>query len=159
MKLIRADRDKFVFALERKEKGLLCELLGLYPLVPVSHHRLSRSAKTGKPDENQRLLEEALAAQRKENKRQLLAMLNEPGRFTQAESGFWFALSPQQTNWLLQVLNDVRIGSWINLGSPDTEEREQLAVNEKTAPFYWAMEAAGFFEMALVEAMSGQLSA
>lgn len=159
MKLIRTDKDKFLFALGRKEKGLLCELLSLYPVVPAAHHRLSKSAKIGKQDENQRLLDEALAAQRRENKRQVLAMLNEPGRFTQTDSGFRLALSPPQMDWLLQVLNDVRVGSWIALGSPGTEPGERIPLNDQTTPHVWAMEAAGFFEMAVVEAMSGQLSA
>ena len=159
MKLIRADKDNFVFALGRREKRLLFELLKLYPLVPAAHHRLSKTAKAGKNDENQRLLDEALAAQREENKRQVLAMLNEPGRFKETESGSRFALSPPQMDWLLQVLNDVRVGSWIALGSPDTEAGEKITVNDETAPHYWVMEAAGFFEMALVEALSGQESA
>lgn len=156
MKLIRTGKDTFVFALGRREKRLLFELLKLYPLIPPSHHRLSKSTKAGDDDDNQRLLEEGLATQREENKRQVLTMLNEPARFKETESGFRFALSPPQMEWLLQVLNDVRVGSWINLGSPDTEQDEQLALTEETAPYYWVMQAAGFFEMALVEAMSGQ---
>lgn len=111
MKLIRVNKTKFVFELGRKEKALLCQLLDLYPLVPASHHRISESAQGDEADEKQRLLEETLAAQRQENKRQVLAMLNEPGRFTPTESGFRLALSPQQMDWLLQVLNDVRVGS------------------------------------------------
>jgi hypothetical protein len=159
MKLIRADKKSFVFAMGRREKHLLLGLLKLYPLVPATHHRLSKPAKAGQDDENQHLLDEAIAAQRRENRQQVQALLNEPGRFKETESGFHLTLSPPQMDWLLQVLNDVRIGSWLNLGSPDTEEREQLVVNEKTSPSYWAMEVAGFFEMALVEAMSGQLYA
>jgi len=156
VKLLRTGKDKFAFALGRREKRLLFELLKLYPLVPPSHHRLSKSAKAGQDDENQRLLEEALTTQREENKRQVLAMLNEPGRFKETESGFRFVISPSKMDWLLQVLNDVRVGSWIALGSPDTENDEDLALTEETAPHYFAMQAAGFFEMALVEAMSGQ---
>jgi len=49
---------------------------------------------------------------------------------------------------LLQVLNDVRIGSWIELGSP---ERPLEALGAKTAPAVWAMEMAGAFQMSLLE--------
>ena len=38
--------------------------------------------------------------------RQVLAMLDEPTRFRETESGPRFTLSASETEWLLQVLND-----------------------------------------------------
>jgi len=59
----------------------------------------------------------------------------------------------------LQALNDVRVGSWIALGSPDLEERPQLAINEKTARHIWTMELAGEFEMFFLSTVDGRDSA
>ena len=46
-------------------------------------------------------------------------------------------------DWVLQVLNDVRVGSWVLLGSP---EELAMDLNEKTAPHFRAMEMAGYFQ-------------
>ena len=78
MKLIRTKRDKLVFEISLSEKRLLFEVLKLYPLISPTHHRLTKSARTAKHDENQRLLEESLAAQREENRKKVRAMLDEP---------------------------------------------------------------------------------
>jgi len=151
VKLIRADKDRFAFSISKREKGLLFQVLQLYPLVPPAHHRLSKSAEGEAQQENQRLLEEALAEQRRQNRRQLLAMLNEPTRFRETESGMRFTITASEMEWLLQVLNDVRVGSWLALGEPD--EIEIPEVNQTNAPYVLAMESAGYFESALLDAM------
>jgi hypothetical protein len=50
----------------------------------------------------------------------------------------------------MQVLNDVRVGSWVILGSPDKKPAE---LNATTAPHFLAMEMAGYFQMQLLEAL------
>ena len=155
MKLIRTRRDKWVFEISLPEKRLLFEVLKLYPLISPSHHRLSRKSNVAQPNDHQRLLEESLAAQRKENRKQVLAMLNEPGRFPAAASGFQLTLSGPEIEWLLQVLNDVRVGSWIALGSPDPEKGKQMVFDEKVLPHFRMMELAGAFEAIFLEALSG----
>ena len=97
-------------------------------------------------------MDEALAEHRADNKKQLQALLADRRRFTHTETGVQLSLSPAQVDWVLQVLNDVRVGSWVLLGSP-----EELAVdlNEKTAPHVRAMEMAGYFQAQFLEALSG----
>lgn len=151
MKIIRADKDRFTFGIGKREKGLLFQILQLYPLVPPAHHQLSKSDEGAAHRENQRLLEEALAEQRRENRRQLLAMLNEPTRFRESDSGLRFTLTASETEWLLQVLNDVRVGSWLALGEP--EELDIPEVTQTNAPYLLAMESAGYFESALLSAL------
>jgi hypothetical protein len=156
VKLLRADKDKFVFHLGKREKRLLFEILRRYPVIPAAYPRISKGTAAAARRADQALLEEALAAQRQENQKQVLALLSEPGRFRETESGFRFSLSAPQMEWLLQVLNDIRVGSWINLGSPDTEPGDKIPLTEEAAPHLWVMEAAGFFEMSLLNAWSGQ---
>jgi hypothetical protein len=145
-----------VFEISLSEKRLLFEVLKLYPLISVTHHRLTKSARTAKYDENQRLLEESLAAQREENRKNVRAMLDEPGRFKSADSGFQLTLSGPEIEWLLQVLNDVRVGSWIALGAPDPEQGKKIVFNEKILPHFRTMELAGAFEMVFLDALSGR---
>jgi len=156
VKLIQSRRDQLIFEIGRREKGLLLEILQLYPLVPQEHHRLSKTARAGQLNEHQRLLEESLAAQRKENRKQIRALLDEAGRFQAIPTGFRLKITRPEIEWLLQVLNDVRIGGWIALGSPDTEAGEKIPVNERTTPFIRSMEIAGAFETVFLDALTGR---
>jgi hypothetical protein len=152
VKFLRASHDRFIFHVGKREKALLFETLGLYPLVPPARQRLSRTAQGPGRDENQRLLEDALADHRAANRKRVLAMLDEPQRFRETKTGFEFALSPAQAEWLLQVLNDVRVGSWIALGEPD--DLDLLKLDETNASSIVALEGAGYFEAMLMAGLS-----
>lgn len=151
MNLLRIGRSGSVFHLGQREKQLLLETVARYPLVPASHHRLSQHGQRPKADENQRLLEAALAEQRQENLRQVTAMMNEPHRLRETKSGIELTLTPAQVEWLLQVLNDVRVGSWLALGQP--EPGEEPAVTELNANHLLAIELCGLFESGLLAAL------
>src|SRR5262249_1175988 len=103
---------------------------------------------------NQHLLDEALAEQRTENHKLLQNFLSDPLRLVPikkpGDDGFRLTVSPGEFEWLLQILNDIRVGSWIKLGSP---EGPKLVLNAATMPHVWAMEASGQFQMQLLAAM------
>jgi hypothetical protein len=151
MKLLRSDKRGYVFHLGEREKHVLLQTLQLYPLVPASHHRLARSGDSPEDEERQRLLDEALAEHRRENRRQLQAMLNETHRFQKTESGFQLNLTAAQIEWLLQVLNDIRVGSWLALGEPD--QGEEPEPNKHNAHCLLALEVCGLFESGLLAAL------
>jgi hypothetical protein len=153
VKLIQATRSRLVFHLGQRENRLLRQVLKLYPRVPSAHQKLSKSSRLPDAEANQRLLDEALAERRAENKKHLQALLADPRRFAHTETGGRLSLSPAEVEWVLQVLNDIRVGSWIILGSPD-EKRPEL--NERMAPDFAAMETAGYFEVQLLEALRGE---
>ncbi len=157
MKLIRADQDQFQFKLSRGEMLRLLHVLKLYPLVPADHHRLSKGHKIPDREENQKLLDEALKTQRQETRQHLEAMLGETQRFVKCDTGYHASFSRNEIEWLLQVLNDVRVGSWITLGSPEQKEEAIKKMNEENAPHFMAMELAGFFEGYFLDAISGEL--
>src|SRR6266700_1113824 len=116
MKLISLGRNKLILQLGKPEKHLLFELLKLYPRIPAAHCKLTKSGRLPDQEASQKLLEEALAEQRSENKRQLLALLADPARLQESEGVCRLSLSRGDIEWLLQVLNDIRVGSWILLG-------------------------------------------
>lgn len=152
MRLLRTSGDRFTFHLGKREKPVLLAVLRRYPLIPPAHQSLSKSMTTAQHEADQRLLEEALAEQRRENRRQLEALLNDRRRLKDVETGCRLTLSAGEVDWLLQVLNDVRVGSWIHLGAPETDLWD-FELNEQTAPHAWAMEMAGLFQMHLLEAL------
>lgn len=155
MKIVRRQKEKLLFEFSHQEKNLLLAILKLFPLVPKAYHRLSKNGEIPGHDENQRLLEESLDAQQHENRQLLAALLDDAGRFKPCAAGFRFSLARSEIEWLLQVLNDVRLGSWIALGSPDLEREDQLAVTIQTLPHLQRMELAGRLEMFFLNAISG----
>ena len=131
---------------------MLLDLLKLYPCLPPAHQRLSKAQNLPDPEANQRLLDEALSEHRAENSAELTRLMTNPKRFKQTETGYRLTLTHGEVEWLLQILNDIRVGSWVILGSPEPK-RELSLLNEKTAPHFWAMQLAGDYEMQLIEAL------
>jgi hypothetical protein len=152
VKVIRCSKEKLAVELGKREKLLLIKILELYPLVPSSYQRLSRAGGVKEKEANQRLLDEALAEHREENKRCLREFLENPKTFEQSKIGYRMCLDQSDLEWLLQILNDVRVGSWIALGSP---EMKPSMLHSKGAAQYWVMEIAGFLEASLLNACDG----
>jgi len=139
-----------VFHLSAHEKELFLKVLELYPLIPDGHSRLS---KTEAPalEEAQRLLDEALAEQRQTNRRQLDAMLASPQRFTAQRRGFRLRLASSEIEQLLQILNDIRVGCWLLLGSPEEPKRQRMLGDPKKMPYIVVMDLCGHFQSALLQ--------
>jgi len=149
VKLLRVENDRHVFELSKGERDLLAIAVGFYPVIPSAHQRLSKSSQ---PDEaNQRLLDEALAEQRKENKKFAQDLLSNAARFRETEECVEMTLTAAEIEWLLQVLNDVQVGSWILLGSP--EKRPRFSLNSENARHVLAMDVACMFQSELLEAI------
>ena len=144
MNLIKAGKQ-YEFQLGSRERDLLRHVLSLYPCIPSGHQRLSKSYAQ---ESNQQLLEDALAETRAHNRKRLESFLQDERNFKKGEDGWRLTLTPEDLEWLLQVLNDVRIGSWIRLGSPESPIHSLKA---ESASDFWAMEMAGSFQMAFLE--------
>ncbi len=153
MKLINSVQDRFVFQLSRREKELLLTVTRLYPRITSPRQPLSKKGDLPEREASQRLLDEALAEHRAEASRQVQALLTDPHRLAQHESSWRLSLSLPDLEMLLQVLNEIRVGSWVLLGSP--EDHHHPVLNAETVPHLWAMETAGGFEMALLQALGG----
>ena len=153
MKLVRATGTQFVFELGQREERSLPQILKLYPCVPSAHHVLSKSGRIPDGQGNQQLLDDALAEQRVEHKKQVQALLADSRRFEHRERGARLSISRAEVEWLMQVLNDVRVGSWVILGSPDGKP---AGVTTANAPHFLAMEMAGYFQMQLLQALEGE---
>lgn len=152
MKLIRTSKDRVWFQLGQREMDRLKTVLRFYPCLPSAYQRLTKTAVLPDAEASQQLLDEALAEQQAENKKRLTKFLAEPKRLASNTAGWQLSFTSGELEWLLQVLNDIRVGSWVILGSP---ERPLQALTKKTAPHAWAMEVAGWFQMGLLEEMEG----
>lgn len=155
MILIEHAGEEFLFEMAKREKRLLVEVLKLYPLIPSSHHRITRSDERTPLASHQKLLDEAVAEHRTENKKQLKSMLGESGRFKPAKVGLQLSLSRAELEWLLQVLNDVRVGSWLLLGEPDEKNGKPIQLTSDNAQYVIALEASAYFQSILLSALDG----
>lgn len=156
MKRLRSKEGSVEFQLEAWEGSMLAAVLGRYPCLPPAHQPLSKGGQVPDGAANQLLLEEALAEQRGENKKQLDRLLADPKRFRESKGGWRLSLARGDVEWLLQVLNDVRIGSWARLGSP--EDLDDVR-GEATGPDVGAMELAGYFQMSFLSGLDAPRSA
>jgi hypothetical protein len=147
VRLQPAGENQCLLELGPRERELLLALLKMYPCIPPAHQRLTKSGADANLQSAQRLLNDALAEQRARNKRQVQALFADPVRWVATQDGWKVSVTTGEIEWLLQVLNDVRVGSWLALGSP---EQRVETLTEKNAPHLWAMEMAGSFEMALL---------
>jgi len=152
VKLIKRDYQYCSFLIGKREREMLFSLLQRYPVMLAAHFRTRHPPKTNESKKNLELLEESLAEQQKENRVQVEQMLAQKGRFTENDLGYSFRLNYSEIEWLLQVLNDIRLGSWIQLGEPDPNATASVPLNEQNMLLAWAMEIAGLFQHALLEA-------
>ena len=152
MKVIKREETHCSFLIGKREREMLFSLLQRYPVVLSAHFKSRNPPKSEEAKNNQELLEDALAEQQKETRKQLEQMLAETGRFVEHEFGYTFRLSHSEIEWMLQMLNDVRIGSWIQLGEPNPDSPNTPPLNEQTVMLAWAMEIAAFFQSSLLEA-------
>ncbi len=76
-------------------------------------------------------------------------------RFIEHENGFTISLNREEIEWLLQVLNEVRVGLWIALGSP-SDPPQSLSLTPDKGKLAWMMDIAGYFEMGLLRALNSE---
>lgn len=136
------------------ERLLLAGVLRHFPSVPVDYSAVSSSGREAEWEEREALRRESWEAHREEvcrGLRPLLVRLDSaaPSSLLKLE------LDPEQTDRLLQALNDVRVGAWLELGCPDPlPEFDRMPPLNPDHP-RWRLVLAGLFEQLLVEALSG----
>ena len=131
------------------------QVLELYPLTPASHHRLSRGTLP-RQTENQQLLDEALQGHRNENRQQVESLLTGPRRFVKCARGYRAVFTRGELECLLQVCNDVRVGSWIALGAPEEPPELKAGMGGQAILHLATMDLAAYFEMCFLAAVSGE---
>jgi len=159
VRLIERDEAGCTFYLAKREQAALFQLLGRYPVLSAAAFAARKARPGAKADAEERghqeLLQEALAGQQNENRRQLEAFLKEKDRFQPKEKGLVFKVSAAELEWLLQVVNDIRVGSWMQLGEPDLAAQPPFKFTVENLRHAAAMESAGLVQHILLSAAQG----
>lgn len=151
MKRIEASGEALVFQLNGGERHLLRKALQLYPMVPASHHHVSRGPEYSVIVESQRLLDEAMADQRVGYKRKIDTLFRPGGCLKKTAEGYRLVLSATDCEWLLQVLNDIRVGCWLELGSPEEGQEPTLPSPTRGMRLKLVMDACAYFQYHLIK--------
>ncbi len=156
MKLVRQSKAGRKYLLNENEAAGLRSLLQQFPITANVPAQISRTDADPGTVEREKLLNESLAEHRKELKQQATNLLAAK-KFKKVEKGYWLTLTLEEHEILLQILNDIRVGSWRVLGEPEDLDSETPPQSEREWVFYNLMELAGYFEAALLRALDGDL--
>lgn len=154
MKFISATKEGYNFQLSPGEVRLLNDLLKLYPLTPDSIHRISKNPDLKEIAQSQKLLNEELADHRRISKSWLSAWIDQNLSVDLTSTETILRLKESELELLLQVFNDIRIGSWMLLGSPTQEQREDIEPTRQNHALICIMDMCGAFQMSLMNATS-----
>lgn len=154
MRLVERDQNQLTFELNERQKLLLERILLDYPVAEHGHHAISKSSESVELPDHQELLEEALAENRAEMKRRVRNFLRDPRRFVRSDAGWRVSILARQFDWLLQVLNEIRIGSWHRLNCPETEDFELMKDDPEA---FVRMSITGQLQQNLLLALNGEL--
>jgi hypothetical protein len=157
VRFLERKHDRFVFHLSTRDRTRLAEVLKRFPLLPAGYAARPQP-NPGKTTAEARgsdhgLLEAALTDEKRASQKAVQRLLKESSAWRATGDGFRLELTSAQVEWLLQVLNEVRVGSWRLLGCPDPERNPSVALTETNAGHCWAMELCGHFECCLLSAL------
>jgi len=142
VKLVRRTDEARVFLLKASELQMLVLVLSQFPLRDQDQ-QISRFGNDEDLKGAQQLLNEAMADRRKDARRELEAWLKSAGRFTHTAAGEELMVRHGETDWLLQILNNVRVGAWQRLGEPEDLPGAFRSATPESIRYLTVMEMAG----------------
>jgi hypothetical protein len=153
VKFIKNNGNRSILQLGRREKDLLLHVLQFYPVLDPAFQPLTKSEAATELQTHQEFLTESLAEHQQDNRAALRRVLGSSSSLREAGQGWHLSLSPVRIEILLQVLNDIRVGSWRNLGCPEPSEITGVALSEANLRNLYAMETSGYLQIRLLEAL------
>jgi hypothetical protein len=154
VKFLRATEQERLYAVRPSELQMLLIVLSSFPVLSRSQS-LSKSGDEAELAEAQKLLDEAMSEHWRTMRQELEAWLQAPDRFHQAEQHLEWRVENDRREWLLQIFNNVRVGSWLELGSPDSLEDAHRTAGEESVHHVALMEMSGMFLSVLLEEPGG----
>ena len=147
MKLVKQDQKGWQYALNHYEGICLRSLLNEFPILAGSQGQITKGDQDAGTTEREELLNAALSAQREKLKIQVRRLMGadklKPGR-----TGWRLRLNPEEREFFLQILNDIRLGSWHDLGEPECLDPQTPSKEQHRQ--YNRMHLAGYFEFKLL---------
>lgn len=153
MRVFEKNDSAIVLELGPAETDFLKQILSDYPLVANESRRFSAFADADEIQENTQLLQNSLNEHTQTNRAKLRAWLAAPETWKPFPDRTLLSLKTEDSSWFLQILNDLRIGSWQKLNRPDPEELDSIELNPKNAYPLLAMEVSGLLQTLILNAL------
>ena len=147
-----AESGTFTFRFQGREYSFFKDLLADYPLQSGARQRISADAPQDAIAGEQQLLEESLDEHRANSRKELQDFLAKDKRLTRDDHGWKLVLDAPGIDWLLQILNDIRVGSWEALGRPEPGSPAQVK-NDEQLRRAAALQLSGMWQSILLYAL------
>lgn len=153
MRVFEKTDSAIVLELGLAETDFLKQILADYPLVADESRRFSAFAEANEVRENTQLLQSSLREHTQSNRAKLRAWLASTETWKPFADRTLLFLKTKDCSWFLQILNDLRIGSWQKLDCPDSEEFDSVELNRENAHPLLAMKVSGFLQTLILNAL------
>jgi len=149
MKRLESQGETLSFQINLRERFLLVQALHRYPMIPGSHHRISRAQSAGM-DEAQHVLDEAIVEQQAMFKTKIAELFADGRCLRAGPDGCVLTLTVAQCEMLLQCLNDIRVGCWIEVGCPEEIQRKTIPQTPENIKHLMLMDLCAYFQYGLL---------
>lgn len=159
MKLLSKKDGVFLFHFEKREWTFFKDLLGLYPQLKEDYNHAGVQSTTDSEGNDDNMLREMRSEHKMEQKKWIGSFLsNKSKQEVKADGSLILKLDMEERESILEILNDIRVGSWVMLGSPVLNEgnlKEKLNEEEGLKQVAWAMDLSGYFQMGFLRPTPG----
>ena len=154
MKFNKLEGDQRHYWISEIEKSILENLLHHYPVLDPGYQQISRFMESELSEEPQELLEECMTESQQESRKWVRILLDSSSKllFSTQDSSQWnLVLSGEDYETLLQILNDLRVGFWLELGSPEESvPDENLALSDEDEAKWALFQFTAYFQSHLL---------
>jgi hypothetical protein len=157
MRLLKQEREAFELDFTPEERQWLMLVMNFFPLVPPAYHRLTFDPQLAAQLAEHLPTRDAFYAQREQSKQDVQVLIQKLSRLKEHNNACKARLTRDELEKFLQVVNDVRVGSWIALGSPAFDLRAAPPPDEDGMRHFMFMEMAGAFELFFIAVIRGEV--
>lgn len=153
MKYLGLQQGRFTFRLPEAERDLFVHILQQYPAAPPSAFPVLRRENSPQDHDEECWMQELLAEEKQRQGRAVRAWIDKEPALRSTGKASNLQLLPESAAWLVEILNEVRVGKWHQLDCPSSQQMTKLSTDAEFAPDIWIMEAASMFQMSFLSAL------
>jgi hypothetical protein len=156
MTLVSRTGTELVFALHDWERVSLAAVLSHYPQSPPGSIEWTRGGLGAADGRDDAFHEELFAGNQETNCVRVRKFITEKLAGPDKDDSSHIVplpLAVEEINWLLQVLNDIRVGGWIKLGRPDEAALKKLEQTRDASAAVGLMGFCGYVQTLLLDAV------
>ena len=153
MRLHKRSEKATIIALSETETTFLKKTLVNYPLVSNESRELTRSEDHEDLEEDTELLRSSLQELTDHSQKKLTEWIASDEILALVDDEWRLSVPNEDMDWFLQILNDLRVGSWQQLDCPSPDEIKALPLSPDIIEPLWTMELTGLLQSFLLRSL------